>query len=228
MKDLNELPVEKWLELNAKLQSKKSALRKGLATRGILKRGGHNDYDNYTYFSEAQYKLLFTEFLPQYGLELTSSTRLLEMFEGSSKQSNGRLARMVFVLTDTETGFYEEAEITGEGMDKGDKAGYKAYTGALKYYLADTFLVATGDDAEKESPAEVVTEKKASPAQIAILAKRYTGDNLTRLLETNGVARIEDISMTKASELISKLPNRQPARNVGDVMALINVTGEGE
>ena len=38
-----------------------------------------------------------------------------------------------------------------------------------------------------------------------MLAKTYTGENLTKLLKANGVERIEDISMTKASELIGKL-----------------------
>lgn len=47
--------------------------------------------------------------------------------------------------------------------------------------------------------------KKASPKQVEILAKNYTGDNLTKLLELNGLERLEDISMAKASELITKL-----------------------
>lgn len=48
-------------------------------------------------------------------------------------------------------------------------------------------------------------ERKASAKQIAVLAKVYTGDRLTKLLEANGLEKLEDISMTKASDLISKL-----------------------
>jgi hypothetical protein len=139
------------------------------------------------------------------------------MFETQSdKQPNGRLPKIAFRLFDIETGFYEETTITGEAIDKGDKAGYKAYTGALKYYLADTFMVATGDDPETESPeakgnkkngngAGTQNGKKASQNQLKILEKNYTGENLVKLLEANGVEKLEDISMTKASELISKL-----------------------
>ncbi len=40
----------------------------------------------------------------------------------------------------------------GEGRDTGDKAGYKAFTGMLKYFLLQAFLLATGDDPEADSP----------------------------------------------------------------------------
>ena len=45
-------------------------------------------------------------------------------------------------------------------LDKGDKAGYKANTGAIKYYLANTFMVATGDDPETETPEGEKTPPK--------------------------------------------------------------------
>ena len=110
-------------------------------------------------------------------------------FEGSEKQSNGRMPKLKITLFDIDTGFGEDTVITGEGIDKGDKAGYKAYTGALKYYLANTFMVATGDDPEEESPSNrmntVTSERKASDRQI--------------------VSRIEDLPMKTASAIISKL-----------------------
>lgn len=49
----------------------------------------------------------------------------------------------------------------------------------------------------------------ASPKQVEILAKVYTGDNLAKLLAANKVERLEDIPMTKASELIQKLAQRE-------------------
>lgn len=207
---LEKLDIKEWLQLNAKLQAKKNALRKALKEKGILKKGAKNEFDRYTYFSEAQYKELFTELFSQHGLEMKFTEIEYNTFEGSEKQANGRMPKLEFSLFDVETGFYETTVITGEGIDKGDKAGYKAYTGALKYFLADTFMVATGDDPEKESPENTMnkvnrTGRKASPKQIEVLAKVYTGENLTRLLEANGIERIEDLSMEKASELIGKL-----------------------
>ena len=206
--NLDNLEPKTWLELNAKLQKKKNALRKDLKSKGILKKGGQNDYDHYSYFSEAQYKELFTELFSKNNLELKFSEIEYNTFEGSGKNCNGRMTRLEFTLIDVETGFFETTIITGEGMDKGDKAGYKAYTGAVKYYLADTFLVATGDDAEKESLEENMntkSERKASPKQIELLQKYYTGENLEKLLQVNNISKIEDLPMQKASDIISKL-----------------------
>ena len=212
---MEELSYKEYLELNAKLQQKKNALRKALKEKGILKKGGKNDFDRYTYFSEAQYKELFTELFSDHGLELKFTEIEYQTFEGTEKQANGRMPKLEFSLIDIETGFSEETTITGEGIDKGDKAGYKAYTGALKYYLANTFMVATGDDPEKDSPdnkMNTVNEKKASPKQLVILEKAYTGENLKKLLEFNHIEKLADMPMSKASELIAKL--KKPKSNI--------------
>ena len=172
-----ELGPTKVLELNAKLAQKKSKLRKELKEKGILKKDRVNDFDRYAYFSEAGYKKLFTELFSNNGLELTTSEVGVRDFEtNSSKQPTGRQVTLKFILTDTETGFYEESVITGEGIDKGDKAIYKAYTGALKYYLANTFMVATGNDAEAESP-EAKRAEDIMPKLIADVAKLQTQMN---------------------------------------------------
>lgn len=171
---IETLDAKEWLELNAKLQSKKNVLRKALKEKGVLKKGGVNEYDKYSYFSEAQYKELFTELFSDAGLELSFNEVEYNTFTGSEKQANGRMPKLNFILTDVDTGFYEVTTITGEGIDKGDKAGYKAYTGALKYYLANTFMVATGDDPENESPAHTMNdkqEKRATEKQIELMKK---------------------------------------------------------
>ena len=210
---INNLGVTEWLALNAKLQQKKNALRKELKEKGILKKDKTNEFDHYSYFSEAGYKDLFTDLFSKHGLEIKFNENEYGMFEtNSDKQPNGRLPKLTFRLFDIDTGFYEDTDITGEGIDKGDKAGYKAYTGALKYYLADTFMVATGDDPETESPEATGNKKsgkqdgkKASPKQVEILAKYYKGETLDKVLEYNGIEKLEDISSAKASELISKI-----------------------
>ena len=52
---------------------------------------------------------------------------------------------------------------------------------------------------------EAVEERKASEKQISIIKSKYTGDNLTRLLEACGVEKAEDLSLKKASDIISAL-----------------------
>ena len=205
---IDGLEAKEWLELNAKLQKKKNTLRKVLKEKGVLKKGAVNEYDKYKYFSEAQYKELFTGLFADCGLELKFNEISYDTFTGSEKQANGRMPRLEFELMDIDTGFGESTVITGEGIDKGDKAGYKAYTGALKYYLANTFMVATGDDPEKDSPSEIMNtkeEKKATPKQIEFLLSKYEGENLEKLLKANNLTKLEDMPMSKASDLIGKI-----------------------
>jgi hypothetical protein len=202
MVKIEGLAVEEALKLNAKLQAKKNMTRKALKDKGILKREGNNTFDKYKYFSEAQYKQLFTELFSEAKLELSFTEISYDTFEGSEKQSNGRMPKLKFILTDVDTGFYEETVITGEGIDKGDKAGYKAYTGAIKYYLANTFLVATGDDPEKESPSEKMntrTEKKATAKQVSLI--KEIAKSLGKELDEKW---LESLTMDKASKFIQE------------------------
>ena len=206
MELFDNLSTKEFLAFNAKLQQKKNALRKALKEKGVLKKGGTNTYDKYSYFSEAQYKELFTELFSNAGLELSFNEVEYNTFTGSEKQANGRMPKLDFILSDIETGFFEVTTITGEGIDKGDKAGYKAYTGALKYYLANTFMVATGDDPEKESPSHTMNdkqEKKATAKQIEML--KSIVQDIPAMLKYYGVEKIEDLTTKQASETISNL-----------------------
>ena len=64
------------------------------------------------------------------------------------------------------------------------------------------------DEFAKTTGQEPKQETKVTPKQIEILNKYYQGDTLTKLLEMNKISKIEDLSMAKASELITKLSNK--------------------
>lgn len=70
-------------------------------------------------------------------------------------------------------------------------------------------MLALGIDTNVASAEEVQNavinqeEPKATPKQIEVLEKYYVGDNLTKLLEANEIKEIKELTMTKASELIS-------------------------
>jgi hypothetical protein len=55
-----------------------------------------------------------------------------------------------FDFTDAETGEVLSVKAFGQGSDSGDKAIYKAITGATKSVLVQLFLIPTGDDPENE------------------------------------------------------------------------------
>ena len=63
--------------------------------------------------------------------------------------------------------------------------------------------------ANQEKGKTNVTKKagdiKIQPTQIEILNKYYVGENMDKLLKTNGLSKLEDMPMVKASEIIKKL-----------------------
>lgn len=70
--------------------------------------------------------------------------------------------------------------------------------------------VASAEEVQNAIANQGVDDRKATPKQVEILAKVYTGDNLAKLLASNGVSKLEDISLTKASEIVGKLKKVQP------------------
>lgn len=208
---IKNLETNKWLELNAQLQQKKNKIRTELKENGILKREGKNNFDNYKYFSEAQYKELFTRLFSENGLELKFTELEYRMFENNGKQPNGRLPKIEFELIDIDTGFYETTAITGEGVDKGDKAGYKAYTGALKYYLANTFMVATGDEVEKESPSfkTKIDEVPSLSSLKALFDTSLTQKEKDATLKHYKVENLKDLTDEQKIELSTALAKKK-------------------
>ena len=200
------------LELVKSLQQKKNQIRRALRERGMLQKGAHNDYDNYNYFSEAQYKELFTELFSEYGIELFINEVEYQSFEGTDKQPFGRLVTLACTLIDVDTGYGETSNHTGEGLDRGDKAGYKATTGAIKKFLSSTFLVATGDDPEREDEKANQVTKRASArssnsitsGQIAMIKSLFNDNKkeLVELMTPYKKKKIEELTVEEASKII--------------------------
>ena len=72
------------------------------------------------------------------------------------------------------------------------------------------------EDADQKKQPDVTEDRKATPKQVEVLSKVYTGENLSKLLANNKVDRLEDLSMKKASELISfisKMNERKGSNN---------------
>ena len=61
----------------------------------------------------------------------------------------------------------------GEGMDTGDKAIYKAMTGAFKYALRQTFIIETGDDPDKERQEETAEPEERKPFTEVVGTKEW-------------------------------------------------------
>lgn len=94
-------------------------------------------------------------------------------------------------------------------QDEGAEITYR------KRYSLGAFLgMATEEDTDgNDNEATNSTERKASPRQIVLLSKIYTGKNLEKLLKMNNIEKLEDMPMSKASELISKNMKQRKAEN---------------
>ena len=200
------------------LQKKKNAVRKELHERGILPKGAHNDYDNYDYFSEAQYKELFTELFSKHGIEIMIDEADYGTFDGTDKQPFGRVVTLACTLIDIDTGYAETSRHTGEGLDRGDKAGYKATTGAIKKFLSSTFLVATKDDPERED--DKTANKKTysrttnrttklptnciTRGQLAMIKSLFkdSKEELKEMMAPYNKKKIEELTLEEASQII--------------------------
>lgn len=192
------------------LQKKKNNIRKELCKMGILINGSLNDYDNYEYFSEAQYKELFTKLFSENNIELYINEVNYSTFEGTEKQPFGRMVTLACTLIDIETGYGETSNHTGEGLDRGDKAGYKATTGALKRFLSTTFLVATKDDPEREDKnkqsTKVKTKNNITAGQEKLIKYLFNDsvDELKNIMKNYNKKKLEDLSVEEASKIIEQ------------------------
>lgn len=94
-------------------------------------------------------------------------------------------------------------------QDEGAEITYR------KRYSLGAFLgMATEEDTDgNDNEATNSTERNASPRQIEVLSKIYTGENLEKLLKMNNIEKLEDMPMSKASELISKNMKQRKAEN---------------
>lgn len=132
------------------------------AVQRIPKRG-KNTQQNYTYATEADIADVVRDELANRGIVMIPNVEKWEWREIQGK--NGPLSiitvAMQFTFTDGDASI--TYRMLGEGMDSGDKQTYKAQTGAEKYALLKFFLIPTGDDPEKDEPAE--KGKKAAAAK---------------------------------------------------------------
>lgn len=88
--------------------------------------------------------------LDELGVHLHLSVANVEPLGGGNL-----LVTLDYSWVDVETGETADGRWAGVGWDKsGDKAIYKAFSGALKYLVLDTFMIPTGDDPEAGSQAE--------------------------------------------------------------------------
>jgi len=123
---------------------------------------------------------------------------------------------MAYTFTDENSPEEITARVAGEGLDVGDKSSYKAMTGALKYALLQSFLLATGDDPEDErGDARTPGVERLISAEQERELKRLieeTGTELERVLayyKVSALSEMTEASYTRALELLRRKLGKQ-------------------
>lgn len=178
-----------------KLNAAPSLVRKLANVMGAVERvpkTGFNKFHNYAYATESDITSAVRAAMATEGVVMVAT--LLRSRWDSVSTSKGGTERLVtarwrFTMHDADSA--EKISFKGEsqGQDAGDKAMYKAFTGAVKYALLKLFLIPTGDDPEADSPEGEI--QKPAPMTDEVKAKRLA-------TWTKDVARVAEFGKTMA------------------------------
>jgi ERF superfamily len=162
------------------LRQKLAVVRRRLV---YVQKRGYNPRFNYNYVTAADIAGAVGDILAELGVVVVPR---LESISHEATRAQGRteaehVARVVmsYSFVDVDTAEEITVKTAGEGLDSGDKAPYKAMTGALKYALLQSFLLATGDDPEEER--FIPTNRSSSPTRGERSERTITADELREL-----------------------------------------------
>ena len=205
------------------LRQKLAVVRRRIA---YVQKRGHNERKNYNYVTAADIAGAVGDILAELGVVVVP--RLESISHEPSRMGRSEvehIARVVMAYTfmDVDTAEEITVKVAGEGLDAGDKAPYKAMTGALKYALLQSFLLATGDDPEEErtnpanhssTPHEHRSEPLVTAEEIRELRQLVedTGTELERVLAYYRLPSLEQMTQgtyRRAIELLNRKKAKQ-------------------
>lgn len=184
-------------EINIKLMNIQQELK--------APKGQYNSFGKYAYRSCEDILEAVKPLLKKEKVALTISDELHYI-------GNRYYIKATATLIDTESeaiisnSAYAREEETKKGMDGSQITGASS-SYARKYALNGLFGIDDNKDSDTTNiqSKEEKEDKKASPKQMELIQKYYQGENLTKLLEVNNLEKLEDMSINKASEILSKL-----------------------
>lgn len=118
-----------------------------------IKETGKNTFHKYAYASDEDLLKALQPAMAENGLMLVPTSMESRVADTKptkeGKEQFRTELRATYMLAHT-SGGWMLVETIGHGVDGEDKGAFKAMTGALKYALRSTFLVPTGQDAERD------------------------------------------------------------------------------
>ena len=131
-----------------------------------IQKRGFNKFNNYNYATESDVQEKVREVLAEQNVIM-----LPDVIEHTTREHTNRkgyteyiaTVKVKFTFIDGDTGENLSIHSSGEGQDAGDKAVYKAITGAQKYALMKAFIIPTGDDPEADNGVDERNNEQQTP-----------------------------------------------------------------
>ena len=191
---------------------------------GYIQKRGHNERFNYTYVTAADLASAVGDALADLGVVIVPRLESIAYESVSPNQGYpDRFTRVVMTYTFMDVNSAEEltVKMPGEGRDPGDKGPYKAMTGALKYALLQSFLIATGDDPEDERAdggqhaggnGNGGSDSVISAQQVGQIYEliEQTGTDVAKMLEYFKISNVEEMTASVYGRALQAL-KRKPA-----------------
>lgn len=161
-------------------------------------KNGFNDFHKYAFARAEDVLAVLRASMAQNGLAAHTTVLDHETEQISGKEIRTSVVLAVSVV-DSESGEACTSYYVGQGVDKGDKAYYKAYTGALKYALQQMFLLPMGDDPEGDTTVDQRSSQQ--PAQPRKKKGNTTGSP-ARNRELNGNGQQKKKAVTQVPSMM--------------------------
>ncbi|WP_313428162.1 ERF family protein [Siminovitchia terrae] len=188
-----------------------------------IEKKGYNKFHKYNYATESDVSEKVREVLAEQNVVMLPDVVEHSTREHKNQRGNTEYiatVMMKFTFIDGETGESLSIHSLGEGQDAGDKAVYKAITGATKYALMKAFMIPTGDDPEadtgmdeRNAPQDKPNQEPTSISQkqVGLLKAKaldfgkLRGQDLVAVYEALNISDITKLTTKQASAAIRKL-----------------------
>jgi hypothetical protein len=191
---------------------------------GYIQKRGFNERNNYSYVTAADLAGAVGDILAELGVVIIPRLESITYepnLPGRTEVACAAQVVMAYTFTDVESSEEITTKVAGQGLDAGDKAPYKAMTGALKYALLQSFLLATGDDPEEErinhssakGSERLITLDEVSQLRSLVDETETELDRVLSYYKINSLEEMRESSYRRAVELLNRKRNKQSQGN---------------
>jgi hypothetical protein len=189
-----------------------SKLARVLSDVHRVPKNGRNDFHKYDYVTESDLVDHIRDKLAEHGVAIFPSVRehdVIEMEDQRKRTVYLTTVTLEISLVDGESGDTMTTTWIGQGLDQSDKGYYKAYTGAMKYFLMKTFMISTGDDPEQDDVSREPAKMSHADTFVSLLdevADKGSREQFVALYVSRMKAqKLDDIDSSKVGAMCRKL-----------------------